>query len=454
MKTSASAGSTVLAASFGFSVVQLDVTIVNVALPRIGSALQASVPALQWVVDAYALVFGAFLLSAGALGDRLGARRTYLAGLWGFALATVACGCALNAAMLVAARAAQGVFAALLVPPSLALINHACGHDSALRARAVGTWTAAGGVSIAAGPVVGGLLVGWLGWRSVFWVNLPVCAFGILLALGVEETARKAERRLDLVGQALAVAAIAGLTGAVIEAGRLGLHDPLVLGALALGLGCAAAFIAVEVHTAQPLLPLGMFRAPDFSPSVIFGVAVNLSYYGVIFVLSFYLQHAKHYSALQAGLSFLPLTATFILSNMLSGRMAARLGPRPPMVLGAAVGALGYLLLSRLDAASPLWAILLVFAVIPAGMGLAVPAMTTAVLAGVDKASSGIAAGVLNAARQIGGAIGVAAFGALVAGGEAAIVPGLKLSAYIAAGLLALAMITAWYGIRPVRKRA
>ena len=467
-----SIGWTIVAASFGFAVVQLDVTIVNVALPRLSIDLAASVPGLQWIVDAYGLVFAVLLLSAGALGDRLGAKRAYLIGLAGFALASAACGAAQTTAALIAGRALQGIGAALLVPPSLALLNHACAHDAKLRARAIGMWTAAAGVSIAAGPIVGGLLLGWLGWRSIFFVNLPLCAIGMLMTLRVAETPRKIGQLAstivpdrstrsnsghawphsviehDLPGQLLAIIALTCLVAAVIEIGPLGIAHPLVLGGFALAIVAALLFVQVENTAAQPLLPLAFFRLPNFSPAVFFGIAVNLTYYGLIFIISLYLQHVCRYTATQAGLAFLPLTATFVLANIISGWMVGRYGSRLPMLAGALIGASGFALLTQLDAHSSYPAMLAPFLMIPSGMGLGVPAMTTAILASVEKAWSGTASAVLNAARQAGGAIGVAAFGALVVGGDAHIVPGMHVAAWLSsAGLLATAVVV-WFGIQ------
>jgi len=439
---------TIVAASFGFAVVQLDVTIVNVALPRLSIDLTASVPGLQWVVDAYSLVFAVLLLSAGVMGDRLGAKRAYLIGLAGFALASAACGAAQTATQLIAARAVQGIGAALLVPPSLALLNHACAHDAKLRAKAIGLWTAAAGVSIAAGPIVGGLLLSWLGWRSIFFVNLPLCMIGMLMTLRVAETPRKPQQHLDLGGQLLAIAALTCLTAAVIEIGPLGIRHPLVLGGFALAVISTVLFVRVEGRVTQPMLPLSFFHLPNFSPAVLFGIAVNLTYYGLIFILSLYLQHICRYTATQAGLAFLPLTATFVVANLISGWMVGHYGSRLPMLLGALIGACGFALLTRLDAHSSYLAMLTPFVMIPSGMGLGVPAMTTAILASVEKTWSGTASAVLNAARQAGGAIGVAAFGALVTGGDLHIVPGMHAAAWLSSGLLVTASVVVWFGIR------
>jgi MFS transporter, DHA2 family, methylenomycin A resistance protein len=442
----------IAASSFAFAVIQLDVTIVNVALSRISADFGATVADLQWVVDAYTLGFAALLLSAGVLADRLGPKRVFVLGFVGFAAASLACGLAPGPGFLNATRAIQGIAAALLVPSSLAILNDTCAHDRRLRARAIGIWTAAGGVAIAAGPVAGGLLLTGLGWRSIFLVNIPICAFGFGLTLRYVPTTQRDEsksRSFDLAGQVLAIVVLTALVGAVIEARPLGLTHPIVVAGGLLALGAGAAFIAVEARTASPMLPLRFFWLPGFTPAIVFGVLVNWSYYGIIFVLSLYLQSALGYSTVQAGLAFLPLTGTFIASNIASGWMAGRTGSRAPMVLGGLVGALGYALLHGLGGQSTFVEMLPGFVLIPAGIGLAVPAMTTAILSSVDPARSGTASAVLNAARQVGGAIGVAAFGAVVGGVSAEqIISGLNVAALTAAALLIVATILA-LSVRP-----
>jgi len=440
-------GAALAAASIGFALIQLDVTIVNVALPRIGAAFHAPVDMLQWVVDAYALVFSSLLLSAGVLGDRFGARRVYLAGLAVFALASLGCGVAPDAGTLIAARALQGTGAAAMLPASLTLLNHACDGDARLRARAVGLWTAAGGVTIGAGPLVGGMLVAAASWRLIFLVNLPVCALGWWLAARLPETGRAPRApHLDLAGQALATAALGGITGGVIELRPLGLSHPLVIGAFAVALAAGAAFVRCEAHSRAPMLPLRFFRLPSFAPAVGFGILANLTYYGIVFVLTLYLQGVLGYGAFTAGLAYLPLTATFIVSNLASGWLAGRAGTRRPMIAGALVGAGGFALLLALGPGTPYLRMLPGFALIPLGMGLAVPAMTTTILASVDKSASGIAAAVLNAARQAGGAVGVALFGAFVGHGH--IVFGLHLAVLAATAAMLTAAGLAARGVR------
>jgi DHA2 family methylenomycin A resistance protein-like MFS transporter len=442
----------VAASSVAFAVIQLDVTIVNVALSRISEDLGATVAELQWVVDAYTLGFAALLLSAGVAGDWLGSKRVFLLGLVGFAVASLACGLAPGPGFLNVTRAVQGIGAALLVPSSLTILNDACAHDYRLRARAIGIWTAAGGVAIAAGPVVGGLLLSGLGWRSIFLVNLPICLLGIGLTLRFVPPTKQDKGDLvhfDPVGQILAVVALTGLVGAVIEARPFGLTHPIVVASSLLALGAIVAFVVVEARSASPMLPLHFFRLPGFTPAIVFGLLVNCTYYGIIFVLSLYLQKALSYSTVQAGLAFLPLTGTFIASNIASGWMTGRIGSRAPMILGGLIAATGYGLLDRLGGRSTFIDMLPAFVLIPAGLGLAVPAMTTAVLSSVGRTRSGTGSAVLNAARQVGGAIGVAAFGALVGGGTTErIISALNIAALSAMVLLIVATTIA-FSVRP-----
>lgn len=440
----------ITATSFGFVVVQLDVTIVNLGLPHIGKDLGTEVAGLQWVVDAYTLFFASLLLSAGAVGDRLGARRVFSGGFVLFAIGSLACGLAPNVATLVTARAVQGIGAAALVPPSLALLTHACGDDHKLRAKAIGLWTASASVSIAAGPVVGAFLIQGFGWRSIFLVNLPLTVIGMAMTWRfVAETPRNGHgRHLDLVGQGLAILTLLSITAGIIEIGPSGLGSALVIGLFATGVVAAAAFLMVEARSDSPMLPLQFFRIRTFSAATAAGALVNLSYYGTIFVLSLYLQQAKGYGVIPSGLAFLPLTATFIFVNIAAGVIVSRVGSRIPMVVGFSVCAAGFLWLRMLDADTPFWLMVPGFILIPGGMGTAVPAMTTATLASVGKQWSGTASGVLNTARQAGGTVGVAAFGALVGQHHETIVPGLHQAVTICAGLLVVAATISLFGIR------
>jgi DHA2 family methylenomycin A resistance protein-like MFS transporter len=452
----AAMGRVIVATSFSFVVTQLDLTIVNVALPRIAADLSATVAGLQWVVDAYTLPFAVLIISAGVFGDRFGSRRAYLLGLAVFAAASAACGLAPSPAALIAARAAQGAGAALLIPSSLALLSHAAADDHGLRARAVGLWTAAGSVAIAAGPVLGGLLVASVGWRSIFLVNVPLCALGAGLTLWSVPPGEKrdATHHLDHAGQLLAIAALTGLTFAVIECRPLGWRHPLVAGSAVVAVMAGLAFYFAEKKSPEPMLNFEIFRVRNFSPAMVFGTLMNFSFYGIIFVLSLYLQDARGYSALGAGLAYLPLMTTFIFSNVASGLVGSRSGARLPMISGACIMLAGFVLLARLGPATPYRAMLPAFIAIPLGMGFAIPAMMAMVLSSVDRRLSGTASAIVNAARQTGGAFGVALFGALVGDTPANIVRGFRMSALISAALIFVTVVVAWKSIQPIEGSA
>lgn len=412
-----------LASSFAFIIVQLDVTIVNVALPRMGTELGAGVSALQWVVDAYTLGFAAFLLSAGVIGEKVGSKRAFLSGFALFALASIACAAAPSSTALNVARAMQGVGAALLVPSSLAILNFAYAHDKKGLANAIGCWTAAGGVSIAAGPVIGGLLLSMGGWRSIFWLNVPVCVTGFALTYYVVPPmqGKATARQFDWPGQLLSVLTLLGFVGAVIEVHTLSLESAVVQCGFLLAFVAGSLFLVVERRTPAPMMPLTLFRDVRFSGAVVFGVLANFTYYGVIFVLSFYLQKVRGYSVLETGLTFLPLTGTAVVSNLAAGRLAAIIGLRSLMIAGSLIGALGYALLGMfgISAHATFFEMLPGLALVPIGTGLAIPAMTTSILSCVEPRQAGTASAVLNTARQVGGATGVAIFGAVVSSGSA-----------------------------------
>ena len=434
----------VLATSMAFVVGQLDVTIVNVALPAMAHTLGTGVDGLQWVVDAYTVAFAAFMLSAGALGDRFGARRAFQWGMAIFALASMGCALAPTAGALDAARAVQGFGAAVMLPNSLALLNHALAHDAAARARGIGYWTAAGSISIALGPVLGGLLVSGVGWPAIFWVNVPLCALGLWLSRRLDETPTGQDRPpLDIAGQLLATLLLAALIATLIESRTWGIADPRIWAGGVVTLVLGGALLAVERRAAAPVIAADLFALRDFRGAVFFGTVVNGTYYGAIFVIALFLQTARHYTPIEAGLAFLPLTAGFFLSNVLSGRIITRFGTRKPMIVGALIDLLGFGVLALASTTDSFAFMALGFLLIPTGMGLAVPAMTTTVLSAVDKSRSSLAAAILNTARQAAGAIGVAVFGALAQGGAARIGPGLRITCVASMIALAFAALAA-----------
>lgn len=426
---------TVAAAGLGFVVVLLDVSVVNVALERFRVAFGASVADLQWVVNAYTLTFAALLLTAGALGDRFGARRVFIGGFAIFTAASVACGLAPSLQAMLLARVIQGLGAAMLVPASLSLVHRSYADDPAGRSHAVGIWAGSGGIALAAGPVVGGILILHMGWRSVFLMNLPLGLIGIAL------TARYAPnpppsrgRSLDLVGQLAAIVALGSLTAGLIEAGPLGWGSPIVSGCL---VGCviaAAVFLRVESRGHDPMLPLDLFRNATFSTASVVGVLLNFAFYGFVFVLSLFFQSVQGYSPFQTGLAFLPMTAVLAIGNIIAGRLMAVHGPRLLMVAGQALAALGYLSMLRVQAGSAYIEIAVPMLLAGIGMSLTVPPMTNASLSVVGPAKAGVASGVLNSARQVGGVLGVSLFGFFVSGStNVAFMGGMRTSLVIAA---------------------
>lgn len=435
------------ALSLGVVVVQIDVTVVNVALDQIQGLMQGGVAALQWVVNGYTLAFASLLLTGGALGDRFGARRLYLAGFALFTLASLACGLAPTGTVLIAARVAQGLGGALLMPCSLALVAHAY-HDPGERMRAIGIWAGAGGMAMVAGPVVGGVLVALFGWRSIFLINLPIGAVGLWLTLRfTTETEGRHKRALDLPGQILAIVALVALTGSIIEGEPLGWTSPLVLGGAALFLLSGVGFLLVESRSPAPMMPLGLFRHPVFSAVSLIGFLLNAGYYGSTFLLSLYFQGPLGLSPLLTGLAFVPMTGLIAVINVFAGRVAARHGARLPMVSGLCVAVAGFAALAlaltpTTDYGGLWWTLLL----IGCGTALTVPPMTAALLATVDRARSGIASGVLNSLRQTGGAIGVAVLGAIGGGGMS--VDGMRLAMGLSGGVLVFALLAAVIWVR------
>jgi MFS transporter, DHA2 family, methylenomycin A resistance protein len=421
--------------SLGYGVVQLDVTIVNTALSSIGSSLGGGVSELQWVVSSYTIAFAALILTAGTLGDRLGAKKIFMLGFALFTVASLACACVQSAAGLIAARAVQGVGAALLVPNSLALLNHAYREEKA-RGRAVGIWAAGASAALTAGPLAGGALIMLVGWRSIFLVNLPIGLSGLWMTWRFSaETMPAISRRLDLLGQAAAVGALGCLAGAIIEGGALGWAHASVLGGFGAFIVLAALFLWRERSARQPMLPLSLFAHRMFALTSMVGLLVNVSFYGLIFVFGLYFQQVRHLSPMATGFALVPMMGGVLAMNLLAARQTERLGARVIIAAGAVLGGVGCALLITIGSGISYWMICVPLLVIGAGLGLLVPPLTSALLASVEKARSGIAAAVLNATRQTGSVLGVALFGSLIARANA-FIPGARESLIISAALL------------------
>jgi DHA2 family methylenomycin A resistance protein-like MFS transporter len=395
--------------------VQLDVSIVNVALVSLARELRAGTAGVAWIVDAYAIAFACMLIAGGSLGDRIGAKRTFAGAFAIFGIASLGCALAPNLGILVAMRAVQGIGAAALVPCSLALIAHAARDDANERARAIAFWTAAGSVALALGPVAGGILLATTGWRGIFLINLPICVAAIwLTGRWVAETEPRAGR-FDAPGQILAVVTLLATTAAIIEGGALGFGALVVRISLVTALAGGAAFALVEARSSDPMMPLGFFRNATFTAAVLTGLAINASLYGTLFGLGLYLQRERGYSPLDVGFAFVPFAVMLGIANVSAGRLVAKLGPRLPLIGGLLLALAGFALLLVCGATTPYVALLPGLVVIPCGIGTAVPAMTSALLGTVPRERSGVASGVLNTVRQAAGALGVATGAALIA---------------------------------------
>jgi DHA2 family methylenomycin A resistance protein-like MFS transporter len=358
-----------------------------------------------------------------------------MAGFAIFTAASLACALAPNSSMLIAARAVQGAGAAILVPNSLALLNHAY-RDEKERGWAVGIWAAGASLALTAGPLAGGILIALVGWRSIFLVNLPIGLVGLWLTWRyASETARSLNREIDLIGQGAAIGALGCLAGAIIEGGALGWSYPWVLVGFAAAAVLAALFIFQELRARQPMLPLVLFGHRMFALTSIVGLVVNVAFYGLIFVLSLYFQRINHLSPFSTGVAFLPMMGAVLPMNLLAARASERFGAPAIIAGGAAIAGVGCIALLGLAPGVSYWAMGAQLLAIGAGLGLLVPPLTSTLLGSVEKARSGVAAAVLNATRQTGSVVGVALFGSLV-GGANAFIPGAREALMISAALL------------------
>jgi MFS transporter, DHA2 family, methylenomycin A resistance protein len=426
----------------GYFLVLLDVTVINVALPQIGSGLGSNTSGLQWVVDGYALALATLLLAGGTLGDLYGHKRVVLTGVVVFGLASLACGLAPNTELLVAATVLQGIGAALLLPGTLAIITNAFPEPDR-QARAIGIWAGIGSLALPAGPLLGGALVQGLGWRAVFFLNLPIVMVAGAVALRVVHESREAEgRRLDPAGIALGGLLLAAVTFAFIQAGHTGLGAP-VLVAIAVALVSLGCFLVVERSTPDPMLPLVMLTRRSFSTANAVAGMMNLGTLGLLFLLTLYLQTVQHRSPLNAGIAVLPLFLPLSALAPIAGRLNARLGPKLPMALGLLVAAGGVALITQWSTGTLYLTLLPPLLAWGIGLGLLTPAVVSAAVSAVEPQRTGLASGINNTARQAGGAIGIAAYGAIAGppANQGAFLSGLHIASLITAVLFVAATI-------------
>ena len=397
----------------------LDSTILNVALPTLQRDLHASLPELQWVADAYLLVLASILLLSGAAADRLGRKKLFLIGLTGFSLGSLLCSLAPNVGTLIALRMVQAIGGSMLTPVSLSIVRNVF-TDARERAQAMGIWSGIFGIAVACGPVVGGILVSEVGWRSVFWVNVPVGAVMLVLARRyVPESRAPRPRRVDVPGQLLMIVLLGSLTYAVIEGPAAGWASVQTLALFGLAAASLAAFIAVERRLREPLLELRFFRGPMFSGAAVIAVLAFTALSGFLFIATLYLQQVRGDSPLHAGLELLPATAVMAVAAPVAGQIDGRRGPRIPLVASGLLIAAGAAVLLLMSPSTPYWVLAVAFAMTGAGQGLVNPPVTNAGVSGMPPAQAGVAGAVISSTRQLGNVLGVAVMGAMLASGLA-----------------------------------
>ena len=394
--------------------VGMDVTIVNVALPAIQKDLHANLAGLQWILDAYTLVVASLLMLSGSMSDRFGRRRVFQIGLGMFTAGSLLCSLAHSIGQLVAFRAVQGLGASMLNPVALSIIANVF-KDPKERARAVGVWGAVAGVSLAIGPLLGGALTQAIGWRSIFWINLPIgiLAAGLAARFVAESKAPRA-RRFDPVGQALVLVGLGTLTYAVIEGSHAGWASRLILGLFFTSAASLAALLWYEPRRVDALIDLRFFRSVPFSSATLLGVCAFASFAGFLFLNALYLQQVRGFSAFHTGLCTLPLAIAMMVCAPLSGRMVANHGTRSSLLLAGAGFMVSTLLLTGLSRSTPLLVLFVAYALFGMALGMVNPAITNNAVAGMPLAQAGVAAATASTSRQVGAALGVAVAGTVV----------------------------------------
>ena len=404
-----------LAVTLGFVMAALDITVVNIAGARIRDELGLSVAQVTWQVDGYMVTFAALLLLSGSLTGRFGAKRTYLIGLAGFVTASLACAVAPTGEVLIAARLVQGAAAALFLPASLVLLT-ASFPDQAVRTRMIAFWSTAGAAASGIGPLLGGALVSWLGWRSIFFINLPLGIVTFILALKASPSpAATSGVRLNVPRHILLGLGLASLTFVLVEGGHLGWMSAGVIGAAAVTVTSWICFAVWESHAKERIFPPALVRNPHFLAANGTGLFLNFGLYAVQFMLGLFLQTERGASPLLAGVQVLPMMAMFTVGNLLYARLPRRFGTRWPAFFGLAVGAVSAAALVWLDRTTPYWWIAGVLVVGNLGIGVAVPAMTVRLMTAAGPEHAGMGSATFNATRQIGTLLGVALAGTLIA---------------------------------------
>jgi EmrB/QacA subfamily drug resistance transporter len=406
---------TLAAVSFGLFMIMLDNTIVNVALPSIQRDLHIGISELEWIVNGYALTFAVLMLTGGKLADMLGRRRIFIVGLLIFTASSLACGLATNSHMLIAARVVQGAGAALMNPATLSIITAT--FPPRQRGMAIGIWAGTSAMALAIGPLVGGLITQYINWSWIFFINVPVGVLGIVVArLAIRESRDTShEQRLDLPGLVTSAVGLFGLIYGLIEANNYGWTSTRILVCFAIAVIGLGAFIILELRQRLPMLDLSLFKNSTFAGSNVTMMLVALAMFGVFFYVSLYLQNILHYSPTRAGAAFLPMTILIILIAPVAGRFSDRVGSRWLVGIGMTLVAGSLLIFSRLDQSSNFWDLFPGLIVGGVGMALTMTPVTAAAMGSVAVDKAGVGSAVLNSMRQVGGSLGIAIMGAIVA---------------------------------------
>jgi EmrB/QacA subfamily drug resistance transporter len=450
---------TLAAVAFGLFMIMLDNTVVNVALPSIQRDLGTDLSELQWIVTGYALTFAALMLIGGKVADAYGRRLIFVVGIATFTGASLLCGLAESGDMLITARVLQGAGAALMNPATLSII--AATFPPHQRGMAIGIWVGVSGLALAIGPLVGGLLTDYLDWSWIFFVNVPVGILAIAASfLFIDESRDQTHERLDLPGLATSGIGLFGLTYALIEANTYGWGSARILGAFALAGVALLAFVLLERHQRAPMLPLELFRSGTYTGANLVILLVALAMFGVFFFVSLYMQNILGYSAVQTGAAFLPMTILIILVAPIAGKTSDRFGSRGLMTAGMILIAVQLVYFSRLTENSSFWNLLPALMVGGIGMALTMTPSAAAATRSVPVDKAGVGAGVLNSARQVGGTMGIAVMGAIVASAAGdvrtpeAFVDGFQRALLVAAGIAAVGAIVAYVLVRPHEREA
>ncbi|MBT2478251.1 MFS transporter [Streptomyces sp. ISL-94] len=400
-------------------IVSLDNTVLNVALPSMRRDLDASVSGMQWTIDAYTLVLASLLMLMGSTADRIGRRRVFVAGLVLFSAGSLLCSLAPSLDWLIVFRMVQAVGGAMLNPVAMSIITNTF-TDPAERARAIGVWGAVGGISMAAGPLIGGVLVDSVGWRSIFWVNLPVGLVALALTLRhIPESRAARPRRADPVGQLLVMALLGSLTYGIIEAPAAGWHSPLIMGCALVAVASLVGLLVYEPRREEPLIDLRFFRSVPFSGATVIAITAFAGMAGFLFLNTLYLQDVRGLDALHAGLYMLPMAALTMLFAPLSGRLVGSRGPRLPLLIaGVAMGASG-LLFAAFEAETSTPLLFTAYVLFGLGFGMVNAPITNTAVSGMPRSQAGVAAAIASTSRQTGGTLGVAIVGSVLAAGLA-----------------------------------